>query len=99
MSKGKKVDALLDESTAKKLSAIISIRGVNQSEAVRLCINEAVILPVGDAFQLSQEFCKIRIALEKENIDREVKEEVLKICRYIGVVLQQAENLVKFPSE
>lgn len=95
MDKKRRVQAQLDKTTSEKLLAVEKARGVNESEAIRLCIANAVIVSLGDARQLSQEFCKIRIALEKENIDREVKEEVMQTCQYISDVLREAENLAK----
>ncbi len=95
MAKGNSVSVRLNSETKEKLQTIMEKRGISESEAIRLCIANAVIVPLGDAKQLSQEFCEIRIALEKENIDREVKEEVMQTCQYISDVLREAENLAK----
>lgn len=99
MAKGNSVSVRLNSETKEKLQTIMEKRGISESEAIRLCIANAVIVSLGDARQLSQEFCKIRIALEKENIDREIKEEVLNLCLSISVVLREAENLAKSLNE
>lgn len=95
---GKTISVRLDTKTYKKLEEIKKARGINESDAIRRSIMNAVIIPTGNVEQLSQEFCKIRILLEQKEIDEELRKEVKKVCQSIGVVLQRAENLITSPN-
>lgn len=96
---GKMISARLDADTYEKLQEIKTARGISESDAVRQSIRGAIIIPTGDAAELSKEFCKIRILLEKDSIDEKLKGEVEEICRFISDVLQQAEDLIEYVKE
>lgn len=93
---GKTVSVRLDNETYKKLQEIKMARGLNESDAVRQSILGAVIVPTGDSAQLSKEFCRIRVLLEKETCDEELKQEVKRVCQSIADVLQRAESLITY---
>lgn len=93
---GKTVSVRLDNKTYKKLQEIKMARGLNESDAVRQSILGAVIVPTGDSAQLSKEFCRIRVLLEKETCDEELKQEVKRVCQSIADVLRRAESLITY---
>lgn len=90
-----KLSTRLDRECTEKLAAIMEARGLDKSQAVRFCIMCCVILQFGDVKQLGQEFYKIRIALESNQFDEEVRKVVDKLCQYIKDVLRQTETLSK----
>lgn len=93
---GKTISVRLDTDTYKKLLEIKKARGISESDAVRQSIKGTIIIPTGDAVELSQEFCKIRILLEQGNIDEKLEKEVEEVCQYISAVLQRAENIIGY---
>lgn len=90
--KKRTVSVKLDTVTDKKLAQIMKARDVDQSEAIRLCINGAKILQIGNARDLGLEFCRIRNILETGQIDDEIKGRMEALCQSICVLLQKVEN-------
>lgn len=90
--KKRTVSVRLDTVTDEKLAKIMEARDIDQSEAIRLCINGAKILQIGHVRDLGQEFCQIRNILETGQIDDEIKGRVEALCQSICVLLRNVEN-------
>lgn len=90
--KKRTVSVRLDTTTDEKLTEIMEVRGIDQSEAIRLCINKATILQIGNVKDLGREFCRIRNILEAGQIDNEIERRVETLCQYICALLQKVEN-------
>lgn len=91
-NKEKAVSVRLNADTHTKLEYIMKSRGVNASDAIRLCINTARIINIGDSKGLARDFCRIRVALENNSIDAEIGRQVNALCQCMCDVLQQTED-------
>lgn len=90
--KEKRLSIRLDDVTAEKLEEVMQARDVSQSDAVRLCINGAQIIQIGDAKNLATEFCRIRMALDEGYVDEEIRQEVNALCQFISALLLRIEG-------
>ena len=91
----KKMSVRLDTVTETCLGKIMAARGLNQSDAIRLCIQGAKILQIGDIKDLAKEFFKIRSALESGEFTDEIKMEVNHLCQLmldLMVAMQTVEE-------
>ena len=86
------VSVRLNADTHTKLENLMKSRGVNASDAIRLCINDARIINIGDSKGLAQNFCRIRVALENNSYDEEIERQVNVLCQCMYDVLQQTEG-------
>lgn len=91
---GKTISVRLDDKTVERLDELQRVRGVSTSEIIRKCINEIPILQIGNVSDLSQEFYKIRIALENGEHD-EVRTEANKLCRCMLELLAKIEGTLE----
>ena len=91
-SKLHSVTVRLDEAILEKLTTIEKLRGINRSEAVRLCISEGKIIQVGNVKDFGTELYKIRMALVADESKDDVSKEVNKLCRSIYDLITKIEG-------
>ena len=88
--KDKSLSVKLDKETENKLNELVAKRGLDKSAVIRMLINGAQIINLGDPKGLAADFYKIRTALTCG--DKEIIKEVSHLCQSINVSMARIEN-------
>ena len=88
--KEKQISVKLDKETENKLNELVAKRGPDKSSVIRMLINGAQIINLGDPKGLATDFYKIRTALECG--DKEIVKEVNGLCRSLSALMAKIEN-------
>ena len=91
--KSYQINSRLDKTTALKFESLMQARGLNKTDTIKFCINNTAVLQIGNVEELSTEFCKIRMALENNKVNENIRKEVNLLCRSMCDLLAEVEKL------
>lgn len=92
--KDNKISVRLSDKAMKRLEELKKSRGLNITEVVNQSILGVQVINIGDIKELGKEFSYIRTAIEKNDIDENIRLVGERICQYIEDLLLNVENSI-----